>query len=53
MKNKEELKLISPLTWAYIGDAVYELYVREYLIKNTKQLNDIRYLQIFQLLTKN
>ena len=35
MKNKEELKLISPLTWAYIGDAVYELYVREYLIKNT------------------
>ena len=35
MKNKEELKLISPLTWAYIGDAVYELYIREYLIKNT------------------
>ena len=35
MKNKEELKLISPLTWAYIGDAVYELYVRDYLIKNT------------------
>ena len=35
MKDKEELKLISPLTWAYIGDAVYELYVRDYLIKNT------------------
>lgn len=35
MKSKEELTLISPLTWAYIGDAVYELYIREYLIKTT------------------
>ena len=25
---------LSPLTWAYIGDAVYELYVRENLIEN-------------------
>ena len=25
---------LSPLTWAYIGDAVYELYIRENLIKN-------------------
>ena len=36
MKNKEELKLISPLTWAYIGDAVYELYIRTNLVNNTK-----------------
>lgn len=35
MKTEQELKLISPLTWAYIGDAVYELYIREYLINNT------------------
>ena len=35
MKNKDDLILVSPLTWAYIGDAVYELYVREYLIKTT------------------
>ena len=35
MKNKEDLILISPLTWAYIGDAVYELYIRDYLIRTT------------------
>lgn len=27
---------LSPLTWAYIGDAVYELYIREKLINETK-----------------
>lgn len=27
---------LSPLTWAYIGDAVYELYIRENLVNNTK-----------------
>ena len=26
---------MSPLTWAYIGDAVYELYIREHLIEIT------------------
>lgn len=26
---------MSPLTWAYIGDAVYELYIRNYLISTT------------------
>ena len=26
---------MSPLTWAYIGDAVYELYVRTYLVDTT------------------
>lgn len=28
---------MSPLTWAYVGDAVYELYIREKLVENTKQ----------------
>ena len=27
---------LSPLTWAYIGDAVYELYIRENLVNQTK-----------------
>ena len=31
----EEIKLMSPLTWAYIGDCVYELYVRTKLINET------------------
>ena len=35
-KKVEEVKQLSPLTWAYVGDAVYELYIRTYLINNTK-----------------
>ena len=31
-KSKEEIKMLSPLVWAYAGDAVYELYVRTHLI---------------------
>lgn len=27
---------LSPLTWAYIGDAVYELFIREKLVSSTK-----------------
>lgn len=27
---------ISPLVWAYIGDSVYEQYIRQYLVTNTK-----------------
>ncbi len=36
--EKEELdvKTLSPLTWAYIGDCVYELYVRSYLVNKTR-----------------
>lgn len=31
----DEVKQMSPLTWAYIGDAIYELYIRNYLINTT------------------
>ena len=34
-RTKEEVNLMSPLTWAYIGDAVYELYIRNKLINKT------------------
>ena len=34
-REKKEVDLMSPLTWAYIGDAVYELYVRNKLINET------------------
>ncbi|MBR1803126.1 MAG: Mini-ribonuclease 3 [Clostridia bacterium] len=35
--NREilEVEQMSPLTWAYIGDAVFELYIRTYLINTT------------------
>lgn len=35
MKNKEEVNLMNPLTWAYVGDSVYELYIRNYLVQTT------------------
>lgn len=35
-KNPEEINQMSPLVWAYVGDCVYELYVRTYLVDTTK-----------------
>lgn len=35
-KEKEEVNLMSPLVWAYVGDAVYELYIRTYLSSTTR-----------------
>ena len=31
-----EIDNMSPLTWAYVGDSVYELYIRTHLINTTK-----------------
>lgn len=35
-KDITEVKLMPPLTWAYIGDCVYELYIRTKLVNETK-----------------
>ena len=35
-KDVEEINQMSPLTWAYIGDSVYELYIRMHLVNTTK-----------------
>ena len=35
-KDFMDVKMLSPLTWAYIGDSVYEMYIRTYLINKTK-----------------
>ena len=35
-KDETEVNLMPPLVWAYVGDCVYELYVREELINKTK-----------------
>ena len=35
-KDISEVKLMPPLVWAYIGDAVYELYIRTELVNNSK-----------------
>ena len=34
-KSIEDVKMLSPLVWAYIGDSVYELYIRTHLINNS------------------
>ena len=31
-----DVNQMSPLVWAYIGDSVYEQYIRDYLVINTK-----------------
>jgi ribonuclease-3 family protein len=35
-KEKNEINMLSPLTWAYVGDCVYELYIRTKLVDETK-----------------
>lgn len=33
MISKNDISQMSPLVWAYMGDAVYEKFIREYVIK--------------------
>lgn len=33
MVNESDISQMSPLVWAYMGDAVYEKYIREYVIR--------------------
>ena len=35
MNNIVKINTMSPLTWAYVGDAVYELYIRQHLVETT------------------
>lgn len=35
MDNIVKINTMSPLTWAYVGDAVYELYIRHHLVETT------------------
>ena len=50
-RTKQEVELMSPLTWAYIGDAVYELFIRNKLINETHlkthklNIEDIKYVK--------
>lgn len=36
VKPKEEVNLMPPLVWAYVGDSVYELFIRTHLVNTTK-----------------
>lgn len=35
-KKKLDVDMMSPLIWAYVGDSVYELYIRTHLVNTTK-----------------
>ena len=35
-KESQDINQMSPLVWAYVGDCVYELYIRTYLVDTTK-----------------
>jgi len=35
-RDIDEVRQMSPLTWAYVGDSVYEQYIRTYLINTTR-----------------
>ena len=34
-KDIQDAKLLSPLVWAYVGDSVYELFIRTCLVNNS------------------
>ena len=34
-RNIEEVKLMKPLVWAYIGDCIYEIFIRMKLVNST------------------
>lgn len=34
-KEIQDAKMLSPLVWAYVGDSVYELFIRTHLVNNS------------------
>ena len=47
-KDETEVNLMPPLTWAYVGDCVYELYVRTKLVNETKLKPHALHMQAIQ-----
>jgi ribonuclease III family protein len=35
--DEMEIRMLNPLIWAYVGDAVYEVYVRTHIISSGKR----------------
>ena len=36
-KDPQEVNLLNPLVWAYVGDSVYELFIRTNLVNNSNE----------------
>ena len=47
-KDKQEINQMSPLIWAYVGDCVYELYIRTYLVDRTNLNPHKLHIEAFQ-----
>lgn len=35
-KDKDEINMMNPLIWAYIGDSIYEVYIKKSFIEETE-----------------
>lgn len=50
-KEPKEINLLNPLVWAYVGDSVYELFIRTNLVNNSNEkvhklhMNAIKYVK--------
>ena len=50
-KSEAEVNMMNPLVWAYIGDSVYELFIRNNLVNNSNakvhelHINAIKYVK--------
>lgn len=50
-RDEIEVNMMNPLVWAYVGDCLYELYVRNYLINSSNMkvhelhMNAIKYVK--------
>ena len=41
-KDLQDVKMLSPLVWAYVGDSVYEMFIRtKILTKGNRPANDL------------
>ncbi len=47
-KDVEEVNTMSPLTWAYIGDCVFEMYVRMFFINATRLKPHAMHLEVIK-----
>ena len=50
-REKQNVNLLNPLVWAYVGDSVYELFIRTNLVNNSNEkvhklhINAIKYVK--------
>ena len=51
--NKKDVLQMSPLVWAYMGDAVYELFIREYVIKQGLSKNGLLHKKSIKYVSAN